>query len=340
MITTSLYRPAWWLPHAHMQTLWSTLKSRGRNINQHRERIATPDGDFLDLDWTGSGDGPIVIILHGLTGSSDSTYVKGLQRSIDDLGWRTVTLNFRGCSGSPNLTIRSYHSGETEDIAYVYQHVNELEPDTPLMAVGYSLGGNVLLKWLGQNKHLGLFAAVAVSVPFRLDNCADRMDRGFSKIYQRQLITELKEYLQEKIDYFASLGKVDEAEHLKNIANLNNINNFWQFDHLITAPLHGFTSGMDYYQRSSCRQYLAEIQLPTLIIQAKDDPFMTLEGFPKASELSPTTTLELSERGGHVGFVEGDSPVKHGCWLDKRIPEWLVQQFEACKSSLRKAKND
>ena len=325
MITTSLFKPAWWLPNGHLQTLWSSLKSRAYEVEKKREKIATPDGDFLHLDWSGSGHGPIVLILHGLAGSSDSNYIIGLQCAINNFGWRSVAINFRGCSGTPNLTTRGYHSGETEDIALVYNLIKQREPDTPLMAVGFSLGANVLLKWLGQTRQVDLIAAVAVSVPFLLGRCADRMDTGFSRIYQHKLISELKTYLHNKIENFQSLAMHDKAEYLEQLADLNSINNFWLFDHHITAPLHGFASGKDYYHRSSCRQYLSSIDRPTLIIQAKDDPFMTPDVIPSEEELSPSVTLELSQQGGHVGFVQGHNPFQPKYWLDIRITQWLKQ---------------
>ncbi len=332
MFTKSAFKSAWWLPHAHLQTLWSSFSSRGIGLQRRRERAQTADGDFLDLDWYGTNNGPLVILLHGLSGSSASTYILGLQDAIHKLGWRSVALNFRGCSGTPNQTARWYHSGETEDIHFLYQLLRKREPRTPLMAVGYSLGGNVLLKWLGEGMELDLVGAVAVSVPFRLDNSADRMGQGFSRIYQRQLVDELLRAIENKKTYLEEIGRYEEAECIKELGKLQDVRDFWQFDGRITAPLHGFTSAQDYYDRSSSRVYLSNIRVATLIIQAEDDPFMTREGFPQESELSDCTTLELSREGGHVGFVGGNTPLRPQYWLDRRIPQWLEAQLDKqCK---------
>ncbi len=327
MFTKSAFKSAWWLPHAHLQTLWPRNSSRGIGLQRRRERVQTADGDFLDLDWYGPNNGPLVILLHGLSGSSASAYILGLQDAINKLGWRSVALNFRGCSGSPNQKARSYHSGETEDIHFLCQLLRKREPRTPLMAVGFSLGGNVLLKWLGEGREIDLVGAVAVSVPFRLDNSADRMGQGFSRIYQRRLINELLRSVENKKNYLEEIGRYEEAEYLKELGRLQDVLNFRQFDERITAPLHGFTSAQNFYDLSSSREYLPNIRVPTLIIQAEDDPFMTTAGFPLESELSDCTTLELSREGGHVGFVGGNTPLRPHYWLDQRIPQWLEAQF-------------
>jgi predicted alpha/beta-fold hydrolase len=255
MITKSAFKSAWWLPHAHLQTLWPRNLSRGLGLQRRRERVKTADGDFLDLDWYGPNNGPLVILLHGLSGSSASAYILGLQNAIHKLGWRSVALNFRGCSGTPNKKARSYHSGETEDIHFLCQFLRKREPRTALMAVGFSLGGNVLLKWLGEGREIDLVGAVAVSVPFRLDNSADRMGHGFSRIYQQRLINELLRSVENKKNYLEEIGRYKEAECLKELGRLQNIRNFRQFDERITAPLHGFTSAQDFYDLSSCLSF-------------------------------------------------------------------------------------
>src|SRR5690606_3441440 len=180
-------KPAWWLPGPHAQTLWASLLRHAPRLQRQRERLWLADGDFLDLDWYGphQADTPLVLIAHGLTGSSQSHYVVGLQRALADLGWASVALNWRGCSGEANLLPRGYHSGVSEDLAAVINHLQACRPLAPLYAVGYSLGGNVLLKYLGeQGEQCPLQAAVAVSVPFRLDHCAERIGMGFSRLYQ------------------------------------------------------------------------------------------------------------------------------------------------------------
>ena len=170
--------------------------------------------------------------------------------------------------------------------------------------------------------------SVAVSVPFRLDNSADRMEQGFSRLYQRRLIIELLRYVEYKKNYLEDIGRHEEAECLKELGRLQDVRSFRQFDQRITAPLHGFTSAQDFYDRSSSRGYLSNIRVPTLIIQAEDDPFMTRTGFPQESELSDCTTLELSCEGGHVGFVGGNDPLHPHYWLDQRIPQWLESKIQ------------
>ncbi len=291
-----------------------------------RERLLTPDHDFIDIDWCGEGKQPLIMLLHGLTGSSQSGYIKGLQRTLLAQGFRSVALNFRGCSGEYNHSARCYHSGETEDIHFLYQTLRQREPDTPFAAIGFSLGGNVLLKWLGeQGNMLKLFAAVAVSVPLVLSTCATKLDNGFSKIYRKNLLSELKHYVQAKQGHLVKLGKRQEAAKIDALGDLSRIKSFWEYDDRVVARLHGFKDVQDYYQRSSSRQFLKSIAIPTLLIQAADDPFMTEDVLPDLDELSSSIHLEITQGGGHVGFIAGAIPFKPLYWLEQRIPEFLSQ---------------
>ncbi len=325
------FKPAWWLNNAHLQTLYPALMRKTQAPpGLQRERLITPDNDFIDIDWCGESNRPLVILLHGLTGSSQSGYIKGLQLALLAEGFRCVTLNFRGCSGEYNHSARCYHSGETEDIHFLYQTLRLREPDTPLAAVGFSLGGNVLLKWLGeQGTQLSLFAAVAVSVPLVLSACATKLDNGFSKIYRENLLRELKQYVQEKQRHLEKIGKDKEASKIEQLGDLSHIKSFWQYDDLVVARLHGFNNVQDYYQRSSSRQFLKFIAVTTLLIQALDDPFMTEAALPELAELSSSVHLEITQAGGHVGFIAGENPFKPDYWLDRRIPEFLQQQLSA-----------
>jgi len=323
------FKAAWWLKNAHLQTLYPALIRPTPILNLRRERLITPDHDFVDLDWYGEEHQPLVILLHGLSGSSKSTYINGLQRSLASNGFRSVVLNFRGCSGEYNHTARCYHSGETEDIHFLYQTLRLREPNTQMAAIGFSLGGNVLLKWLGeQNDQLSLFAAVAVSVPLLLDACATKLDQGFSKVYRGYLLGELKVYIRDKYHYLQQLNKHEEANKLAQLGDLSKINSFWQYDDQVVAKLHDFESSQDYYQRSSSRQFLKAITVPTLLIQATDDPFMTASVIPELDELSGSVKLEQTTKGGHVGFVMGNNPFKPYFWLDQRIPEFLKSQTQ------------
>jgi len=324
----SPFRPAVGLGNPHLQTLWGPFIRRQPGLSRTRERLWLDDGDFLDLDWHGphSAQAPLVIVLHGLTGSSQSPYVIGLQRALAACGWASVAVNWRGCSGEPNRLARSYHSGISEDLAQVVEHLRRVRPLAPLHAVGYSLGGNVLLKYLGERgADSALHAAVAVSVPFRLDQCADRIALGFSRVYQAHFMRELSAHLSAKHDYLRQQGHLEGLAALERLGPLGRLRTFWDFDGKVTAPLNGFDSAQDYYRRASSRYYLGQIETPTLIIQARDDPFIFAHSLPTAEELAPGTSFELHTRGGHVGFVEG-SVRRPRYYLERRIPQWLLEQ--------------
>lgn len=322
------FKSAWWLNNGHLQTMFPTLCRKPPHILTERERIQTPDKDFIDIDYYGESQWPLVIILHGLTGSSGSIYVKSLQRALFQKSLRSVALNFRGCSGEPNNTARCYHSGETGDLHYLYQTLRHRLPQTPIAVVGFSLGGNVLLKWLGENgNQLDLFAAVAVSAPLLLDRCATRLDCGFSKFYRNQLISELKSGLQEKHQHLMQLKLSEEAKKIADLGDISSVKSFWQYDEQVIARLYGFNSAMHYYKKNSARPYLKNIQTPTLLIHANNDPFMTTEVIPQQNELSTMVDLEITQGGGHVGFICGDHPFKPQYWLDERIPAFLCQQL-------------
>ncbi|MGE5240979.1 MAG: hydrolase [Bacteroidota bacterium] len=309
--------PAWWCHGPHMQTLWAPLMRRAPRIALRRERLELPDGDFIDLDWTTTNDnGPIVIVLHGLEGSSNSPYARGLLKAIETRGWRGVVMHFRGCSGEPNRLPRSYHSGDTGDLIHLVETLRQREPRTPLATVGYSLGGNVLLKWLGKTgEKAPLCAAVAVSVPFVLDHAAAKLQRGFSRVYQWQLLRNLRGSVEEKRRRMILPLKISDLSALKC---------FRDFDEHVTAPLHGFDGADHYYAVSSSRQYLEGIAIPTLLLHALDDPFMTEKTIPRPDELSGHVTLEVYRRGGHVGFVGGAWPWRSHYWLEERIPAYLA----------------
>jgi len=315
------FRPAWWCRNAHLQTLWPYLLRRRPRLALTRERLELPDGDFLDLDWAArDGAGPIVLVLHGLEGSSESKYALGLVKAAVARGWRAAILNFRGCSGEPNRLPRSYHSGETGDLSYVVALLEARHPRAPIAVVGYSLGGNALLKWLGERRDkTPVAAAAAVSVPFLLAQCAWRMERGFSRIYQWSLVHRLKRSIEAKRRRMA-LPLVD--------TDLSGVHSFREFDDRVTAPLHGFAGVNEYYARSSSRQYLRHVAVPTLIVHARDDPFMTETAIPTAGELSPAIEFALQECGGHVGFVSGAWPWRAHYWLERRIPEFLSRHLD------------
>lgn len=320
MIITSAFKPAWWLTNTHAQTLYSTLTRRVKAPIDYQERLELPDGDFIDLAWANHGlppDAPLVILLHGLGGGVNSTYVAGQLRAYNRAGWRGVLMHFRGASLEANRLPRAYHSGDTADLNFLIHTLAAREPHTKKALVGVSLGGNVLLKWLGeQGTQSFVQAAVAVSVPYQLRLVADRINQGFSRIYQKHLLQRLREVFRRKLDAYPSALPWSHED-------LESLRCFWTFDERVTAPLHGFSHVHAYYREASSRQYLTRIATPTLLIHALDDPFMTPDALPRLDELSPQVTLELSRQGGHVGFVAGNVPGKAVYWLDQRIPDFL-----------------
>ena len=321
-IVPSDFTPARWLPGPHLQTVWPALVRRIRPVALTRERVELPDGDFVDIDWVGTS-GPVVVILHGLQGSSRSAHVQGLLGAIRRCGWRGAVMHFRGCSGEPNRLPRTYHSGETGDIGFVVRRLRERHPSTPIAAVGYSLGGNVLLKWLAERgADAELVAAVAVSVPFNLARVADRLERGFSRMYKRHFIADLHRNIQAKFRHRPGPLDLDAVRRERS---------FHGFDDRVTAPLHGFRDAEHYYDTASCRQYLQGVARPTLIVHALDDPFMTRDIVPCREELAPATRLELSAAGGHVGFVEGSTPWSARYWLEERIPRFLGEHLATAR---------
>lgn len=304
------------------------------NLPIHTERLSTPDNDFLDIDWcqsqnTPNTSTPLVILLHGLTGSSTSGYIQGLQREFLQQGWNSVALNFRGCGANKNNLARGYHSGATEDVQFLYQTLRQRFPSNPMAAVGFSLGGNILLKWLGeQTNQLDLKAAASICSPLVLSECADKLDTGFSTLYRSRLIRDLLIYIDQKKQHLNKIGATLEYKKLVQLGDLSHIKSFWKYDDQVVAKLHGFKDVHDYYTRASSRQYLKSIEIPTLMIQSRDDPFMTTKVLPTHEELSPQIELEIYNAGGHVGFISGTNPLKPQYWLDKRITAFLEAKFK------------
>jgi predicted alpha/beta-fold hydrolase len=319
----------WWCRNRHVQTVWGPLFRRGR-LPLRRERVPTPDGDFLDLDWTdGPPAAPRLLVLHGLEGSAQSHYVAGLLGEASTRGWRGVLLNFRSCSGELNRLPRFYHSGDTGDLGAVVRLLLERESEVPLAAAGVSIGGNVLLKWLGE---LGgaypavLVGAVAISVPFDLAQCARVLDRGFGRVvYTTSFLRSMRRKVREKAQRFPGFVDVDAAQRARTFA---------EYDRAVTAPLHGFADELDYWTRASSRPYLERIGCPTLLLHALDDPFVPRSALPDRAALPSRVRLEVTAQGGHVGFVEGRWPWRVSSWAERRALEFVS---EALASSSRAA---
>ena len=318
MLTRSDFQPAFWLRNAHAQTVFASKLRPCPPLEVQCERLELEDGDFLDLSWLPerglADDAPIVIVLHGLNGSLESKYARGLLRQADAHGARGVLLHFRGAV-EPNRLARSYHSGETEDFATVIAHVRARFPRAALAAVGYSLGGNVLLKYLGERgPESPLTCAGAVSVPYDLKRCAESIQQGLSRIYQAHLINGLRETYETKIK------ALDLPEPPP---DFHEVRSFLAFDNAVTAPLNGFRDAEDYYARSSSGPFLRHIRTPTLVVHAEDDPFMSPDIIPGPRDLSSAVRLEVSRHGGHVGFVSAGRYGEPVYWLEHRIPAWL-----------------
>lgn len=317
MIIDSEFKPARGLKNPDMQTLFPTLARLRVQLETRRERIELDDGDFLDLEWVGRGEGPIVIMLHGMAGNADSPYIKGLMQEIDDRGWRGVMMYYRGCSDQANRLPVTYHFGRTEDFAIVLTHIQQQHPCTPLYAVGFSMGGNILLKWLGENQTQQIIrAAVAVSTPYDLRRSSVNIRQGKGRLYQWLLMRDLRRYLAKKYNY---------ANAPIDLKKMKKIKSFWDLDEKITAPLNGFKNAVDYYHSTSCKPWLKEIMTDTLIIHALDDPMVPKHSLPNETELSKKITLEISPHGGHVGFVSG-SLTQPIFWTDHRIMDYLTKQ--------------
>ena len=316
MIRKSSFKAAWWLPGAHAQTIWPAFNKRKYPVKLEWERLELPDKDFIDLVWTPDTGGPVIILLHGLEGSINSHYAKGMLTTFHNQGWRGVLMHFRGCSGTHNLRTRGYHSGETGDFRFLIQLLKSRYSDRKFAATGFSLGGNVLLKYLGEyGADSCLAAATAISVPFSLSSAADKLMRGPSRIYQYYLLKQIRERI---IDKFSTRQDAPFS-----VSDVSRWNNFHLFDNHVTAPLHGFSNSAEYYEICSSKQYLKSITTPTLIIQAENDPFLSPGAIPIESELSENIILELSRDGGHVGFISGGLPWQPHYWLEERIPAFL-----------------
>ncbi len=320
MAMSSVFSPPWWAKSPHIQTILpSVTQVLGPLLK--RERLELPDQDFIDLDWLSKPieNQPIILMFHGLEGSADSHYIKRLFLSCQSKGYCALIHHHRGCSGELNRLPRGYHSGDTEDVQLSLQHLKAHYPSNPIYAVGYSLGGNVLTKYLGEKKEHSLIErAVVVSAPLQLAACAKKLEKGFSKIYQSYLIKLLQQKVIDKMEKMALDSYIPVTKH-----QIKNLTTFHGFDHQVTAPLHGFDGVDDYYRQSSGLPFLAHVAKPTLVIHAKDDPFMTEDVIPGPAELSPHVSYELHKQGGHLGFIEGGSPWHPRYYLERRILDFL-----------------
>jgi len=308
----SRFRPPLFLRNGHLQTILGALLPRRFRNNVLAERLELPDGDFLDLDWVKAGHRRLAVISHGLEGSSKNRDIRGLSAALNKAGWDTLAWNFRGCSGELNRCLRFYHSGETGDLSAVLSHA--AGSYSSLALVGFSLGGNMILKYLGEgNVHPFVYAAVAISAPVDLASSARALDRRpGNQIYLRRFMKSLAAKVEAKAKQFPT--EIDAT-------GVRDVRSFSIFDDRYTARIHGFRDAEDYWSQSSAIGYLNRISIPTLLLNAKDDPFLSLESFPYTEgRQNPCLSLETPNSGGHLGFLDAQ-----GFWIERRIPEFLNQ---------------
>ncbi len=291
------YEAPWWLQGGHGQTLIPALFGNRKDPGYQRERLELPDGDFIDLDWLRSGTSQLAILVHGLEGSAFSPYMVGMANALHKSQNRrdVLAMNFRGCSGHPNRTPRFYHSGETGDLRSVLNHVERFYQT--IVLIGFSLGGNVVLKFLGEiseRPHPKIRAGIAFSVPCHLESSAQVLARPANRLYMKRFLGSLRAKIQGLSLRFP--GSVD-------LSGLEHMRTFLDFDGSYTAPLHGFRDAHDYWTQSSSRQFLPAIRIPSLMVNARNDPFLSSECFPKAGSINnPLLRLEYPINGGHIGF--------------------------------------
>lgn len=318
-LKNSDFKPVWWARNRHVQTIWPRFFQRRKLLAVQPERLELPDGDFVDLAW---GDKPerckgLSVLFHGLEGSIKSHYANDMMFALQKFGWWPVLMHFRGCSGAMNRLPRAYHSGDTGDALFVLEVLQKRLPKLSKVALGFSLGANMLLKLLGENTNQHFVKGVAaISPPFNLAECAANIGNGFSWFYQYYLLNSLKNKVRDK------MNAMDFSRYIPDLSGLDNISNFRQFDEQFTAPLHGFESADDYYQQCSAMPFLAKITTPTLILHAVDDPFMSPKVIPKATELSDNLCCEISQKGGHVGFMQG-TPWRPKIWTHQRVGDFF-----------------
>jgi predicted alpha/beta-fold hydrolase len=314
------YRAPLWLPGGHLQTIYAAVVLPRAAHSYRRKRWETPDGDFIDLDWLvgdpGDARRPLVVMFHGLEGSSGSHYALALMSQAAKRGMRGVVVNFRGCSGEPNRLARAYHSGDAPEIDWILRRLRSSNAGAPLYAVGVSLGGNALLKWLGDSGEAAagvVDAAAAISAPLDLMAAGDALGRGFNLVYTRNFLVTLKAKSAAKLARFPGLFDASAVEAATTLR---------EFDNLVTAPLHGFRDTDDYWTRASSKPGLKSIRVPTLVINSRNDPFLPAAALPRPDEVSPAVTLEQPDEGGHVGFVGGPFPGNYS-WLPGRVLRFL-----------------
>lgn len=309
------YNPSFIFKYHHFSTIYPSLFRQVKEVKYQRERITTPDNDFLDLDWSRVGGNKIIVTLHGLEGSSDSQYILGMNRIFNHNNWDAVTLNFRGCSGEVNLLRRGYHSGETSDLDFVIKTIFEKYDYEEMVLIGFSLGGNVVLKYAGEKGEMinpKIKKAIGVSAPVDLAGCSAEIEKRHNYIYLRRFLKSLKEKFRLKQHLYSDL----DAERILSSKT------FGEFDGNFTAPVHGFASANDYWERCSSRNFFNNLSIPTLLVNAKDDSFLSDSCYPiDAAKSSNYLHLLTPKYGGHVGFPQSHS--KGFYWSEEQVFDFV-----------------
>ena len=318
------YQPPFWLFNGHLQTLWPVWKTlRLPPIAWPRERWDTPDGDFIDVDCISSGapQAPIVILFHGLEGNSQSNYARTMAQALQQTGWTGYVPHFRGCSGELNRLPRAYHSGDATEIDWILRRFRARYPGRTLCAAGVSLGGNALMKWLGEQGSAArsvIDAAAAVSPPMDVAACGEWLDQGANRrVYTQHFLRTMKRQSEARLERFPDLFN---ATRMRTATTLR------EFDDTVTAPLHGFAGVDDYWRRASALPWLPNIALPTLLLMPRNDPFLADACYPDAARCPSSVTLETPAAGGHVGFSGGQGASKD-LWLPTRIINFFAQSL-------------
>jgi predicted alpha/beta-fold hydrolase len=317
-----IYRPPLLLGNGHIQTIFPVLFRTVPDVTYTRERISTRDNDFLDLDWSCQGSERLAVISHGLEGNTGRNYVKGMVRAVNLAGWDALAWNYRGCSGEPNRQLRSYHNGATDDLDWVIRHAAESRSYDQIALIGFSLGGNLTLVYLGRDTvHPNVSKAVVFSVPCDLAASARKLARPVNTIYMRRFLKDLHHKIKEK-------GKLI-SHPLLDDTGYEKIKDFKGFDDRYTAPMHGFKDAEDYWHSCSSLQFIESIQHPCLIINAVNDPFLARECFPVAqAENNPFVTLKTPASGGHVGFIAFNHSGRY--WSEIQAAEFLDHEKGNC----------
>ncbi len=308
------YKPPFLLKNAHIQTIFPSIFRKLPSVCYKRERIETPDNDFIDLDWAAIQSKKLVIISHGLEGNSNRKYVKGMVNALNKNGWDALVYNFRGCSGEANKLLKSYHSGYTDDLALAIEHAKKKGIYDAIALMGFSIGGNITLVYLGRDKVDPIVKTAAVlSVPCDLKGSAEYLAKLQNKLYMKRFLMMFHEKIKDKIKTMP--GQIEDKD-------FNKIKNFKEFDDRYTAPIHGFKDALDYWEKCSSRQFIHNIKIPTLIINAKNDPFLSDACYPvKESKNNKNITLEMPDSGGHVGFITFNK--ENIYWSEQKIVNFI-----------------